>query len=68
MTPSSLPVHTPIRATTRVRRVAVPALLLVVSLLRPGEHVYAQDTTDVNPVRLAIVSGITLGTVIPVHI
>ena len=68
MNPSSLHARTPIRATTRVRHLAVPAFLLVVSLLRPGEHVYAQDTSDVNPARLAIVSGITFGTVIPVHI
>jgi hypothetical protein len=30
--------------------------------------VCAQDTSEVKPVRLAIVSGLTLGTVIPVHI
>lgn len=46
---------------------AVPALLLV-SLLRPGERIRAQDTSDVKPVRLAIVSAVTLGTVIPIHI
>ena len=68
MIPSSPPECPPIRFPARVRRVSVPAILLLVSLLWTGEHLFAQDTSDVKPVRLAIVSGITLGTVIPVHI
>jgi hypothetical protein len=31
-------------------------------------HSKAQDSTHIHPVRLAVVSGVTLGTVIPVHI
>ncbi len=47
-----------------------PALLIAVvlsaAILAAPSH--AQDTSDVKPVRLAVVSGVTLGTVIPVHI
>ena len=68
MPPFSPPVIAPIRASIRVRRAVIPPLLLLVSLLRSGGHARAQDTSDVKPVRLAIVSGITLGTIIPVHI
>ena len=68
MTHISLVSSPPVRYSSHGRHVAVPALLLLVTLLRPCEHVCAQDTSDVKPVRLAIVSGLTLGTVIPVHI
>jgi hypothetical protein len=44
------------------------ALLLLLLLFRQGGDVRAQDTSDVKPVRLTIVSAVTLGTVIPVHI
>ena len=44
-----------------------PALVALLLFARGGEAL-AQDTTDVKPVRLAIVSAVTLGTVIPVHI
>ena len=63
--PPSLP---PVRSLSRVRPPSVPALFLLVALLVPCGGMCAQDTSDVKPVNLAIVSGITLGTVIPVHI
>jgi hypothetical protein len=44
----------------------LPALVLIVALILSPAR--AQDTSNVNPVRLAVVSGVTLGTVIPVHI
>ena len=68
MTHSSFLSSLPVRSLSRVRRSTIPVLLLLVTLLRPSGPGCAQDTSDVKPVRLAIVSGITLGTVIPVHI
>ncbi len=47
-------------------RRSVLAGLLLAALLHSGA--WGQDTTRIQPVRLAIVSGVTLGTVIPVHI
>ncbi len=44
-----------------------PALLALVLFVYGGEA-RAQDTSDVKPLRLTIVSAVTLGTVIPVHI
>ena len=68
MTRISLLSSPPVRYSSHAHHAAVPALLLLVTLLRPCGQVCAQDTSDVKPVRLAIVSGLTLGTVIPVHI
>jgi hypothetical protein len=68
MTPSPFPAHAPVRLPRRLRRAALTALLLPLLLLCSGQRICAQDTSDVKPVRLAIVSGVTLGTVIPVHI
>jgi hypothetical protein len=67
MTYSLPPSQQTIRFSRRVHP-GVPPLFLLIALLSPCGHLSAQDTSGVKPVRLAIVSGITLGTVIPVHI
>jgi hypothetical protein len=46
---------------------AITAALVLLAVL-PSHRSCAQDTSSVKPVRLAIISGVTLGTVIPVHI
>jgi len=53
---------------TSVRHTGIAALLILASLLRPCRDAHAQDTSDVKPLRLAIVSGVTLGTIVGVHI
>ena len=52
----------------RTRCESVLILSAFVGSIAAHERAFAQDTTHVHPVRLAIVSGVTLGTVIPVHI
>jgi hypothetical protein len=46
----------------------MPAILVIASIIITEHPACAQDTSEVKPLRLAIVSGVTLGTVIPVHI
>ena len=67
MTLSSPPVHPLPRSDKRARRAAA-AILAITSFIITRDPACAQDTSCVKPVRLAIVSGVTLGTVIPVHI
>jgi len=68
MTPFPPRAHTRVSRLMRFLSPLITAAVIALSPVHPCERVYAQDTSDVNPVRLAIVSGVTLGTVIPVHI
>lgn len=52
----------------RALRAAANAMFVSALLVISLHESCAQDTSDVKPARLAIVSGVTLGTVIPVHI
>jgi len=43
-------------------------LIMILPMILPPPVGRAQDTTAINPARLALVGGVTLGTAIPVHI
>ncbi len=68
MIPIPIPASAPGRQRPVVRGVLLPVILISAIVLSAADRSCAQDTTEVKPVRLAIVSGVTIGTVVSVHL